>query len=266
MKEWSTLKKLIWLRRVVLGGAKWIWETVQGVLPLTLTNAVSSAIRSLIRYGKCEQNGTPIPSAPVDIVCNNGAIKWDSVNQRVYTDGTDEVLTVSASGANPQTASVVDLFAVGNHEDEHDIISGLVTHNVGVLVLDGAETNLSYSSSLMMIALDGKLVEKSTMLCSHFQYSEQTSSNCPDGGFGCGADSINVWLNDSTLTSLTDWRAWLASQHANGTPVIIIYPLAGQDTESVTAQPLSTADGDNAVSATANVSDVTIEVVYAKAV
>ena len=26
-------------------------------------------------YGKCEQNGTPTPDAPVDIVCNNGVLK-----------------------------------------------------------------------------------------------------------------------------------------------------------------------------------------------
>lgn len=96
MKKWSTLKKLIWLYAAKLkGGASDIIKTVTGALPLVLSNAISHAIVSLTRYGLCTQDGTPTPDAPVDIMCNNGALKWDSVNQRVYTDGTPEVLTVS---------------------------------------------------------------------------------------------------------------------------------------------------------------------------
>lgn len=92
-RHWSTLRKLLWLKR--LQGAASVAETVTGTLPLTLANALSHAIVSLTRYGLCTQDGTPAHDAPVDIMCNNGALKWDSVNQRVYADGTPEVLTVS---------------------------------------------------------------------------------------------------------------------------------------------------------------------------
>ncbi len=68
--------------------------TLSGNLPLVLANAISHAIVSLTRYGLCAQASTPAPNAPVDIMCNNGTLKWDSVNQRVYADGTPEVLTV----------------------------------------------------------------------------------------------------------------------------------------------------------------------------
>lgn len=96
MKQWSTLKKLIWLYAAKLkGGASAIIETITGNLPLVLQNAVQHSIKSLTRYGLCTQDGTPTPSAPVNIMCNNGSLKWDSVNQRVYADGTPEVLTVS---------------------------------------------------------------------------------------------------------------------------------------------------------------------------
>lgn len=95
MYNWSTLKKLIWLYAAKLkGGAQAIIETITGNLPLVLQNAIQHSIKSLTRYGLCTQDGTPTPSAPVDIMCNNGALKWDSVNQRVYADGTPEVLTV----------------------------------------------------------------------------------------------------------------------------------------------------------------------------
>ena len=49
-------------------------DTSEGILPLTFM-ARSGAVVSLVRYGKCVQNGTPTPDAPVDIVCNNGVLK-----------------------------------------------------------------------------------------------------------------------------------------------------------------------------------------------
>lgn len=46
---------------------------LSGVSPLTLLNAVS--LNYVKAFGKCEQDLTPTPTSPVDIVCNNGAIK-----------------------------------------------------------------------------------------------------------------------------------------------------------------------------------------------
>ena len=48
--------------------------TVTGTLPLSF-EAERGRIISLVRYGKVAQNGTPTPSSPVDIVCNNGAVR-----------------------------------------------------------------------------------------------------------------------------------------------------------------------------------------------
>ena len=50
-------------------------ETVTGNAPITLANAVARAIVSLTQTGLCAQAATPTPSAPVDIKCNNGALK-----------------------------------------------------------------------------------------------------------------------------------------------------------------------------------------------
>lgn len=72
-----------------------VLETVTGNAPITLTNALAKAMVSLTQYGLCTQASTPTPADPVPIKCNNGTLKWDSVNQRVYADGTPEVLTVS---------------------------------------------------------------------------------------------------------------------------------------------------------------------------
>ena len=49
--------------------------TATGVSPLALLNALAKPIRSLTQYGLCSQSATPTPSAPVDIMCNNGALR-----------------------------------------------------------------------------------------------------------------------------------------------------------------------------------------------
>lgn len=48
---------------------------VNGVSPLTLPSAVRAAVVYLKQQGVCEQNGTPTPTNPVDIKCNNGKLK-----------------------------------------------------------------------------------------------------------------------------------------------------------------------------------------------
>lgn len=65
MIEWSTLKKLIWLKKQ--GGAATVWNIVTGVSPLALTNALAKKIKRLIQYGKCT-------SVDGDIYCNNGKL------------------------------------------------------------------------------------------------------------------------------------------------------------------------------------------------
>lgn len=63
---------LIWSQ---LGGGG-TSTTISGTSPLILPNAVKKSVTSLIQYGKIEQNETPSPSFPVDIVCNNGTLVW----------------------------------------------------------------------------------------------------------------------------------------------------------------------------------------------
>lgn len=57
------------------GGGSGTILTVTGVSPLALVNALAALIHSLKQYGKCVQSGTTMPSAPADILCNNGALR-----------------------------------------------------------------------------------------------------------------------------------------------------------------------------------------------
>lgn len=61
----SIFRRII-LMRLILGGGG-IWKTVSGVSPLSLTNALSSRIKSLVQYGKCTTSGG-------DTYCNNGKL------------------------------------------------------------------------------------------------------------------------------------------------------------------------------------------------
>lgn len=67
MKDWSTLKKLIWLRAVTGGGSSGTITTVTGVSPLTLANALAKPIRSLVQYGN-------VTTSDGNIYCNNGKL------------------------------------------------------------------------------------------------------------------------------------------------------------------------------------------------
>lgn len=45
------------------------------VSPLLLPDAIANSLKYVKAFGGTEQNGTPTPDAPVDIVCNNGVLK-----------------------------------------------------------------------------------------------------------------------------------------------------------------------------------------------
>ena len=64
-----------WLWQWANAGPGGVVETITGTLPLVLQNAINHAIVSLTRYGLCTQAATPTPNAPVDIMCNNGALR-----------------------------------------------------------------------------------------------------------------------------------------------------------------------------------------------
>ena len=177
------LKRLLWLHARKSGGG-WTNVSVSGTTPLTLANAIRMAIVKLTQYGKTVQSTTPTPDSPVDIVCNNGAVKWDSVNQRIYADGTPEVLTISGTD-HTQTASVQNLFSVGDVQDEQNIINGHVTRKVGIKVFDGTETfskSSAYGKAFLVNAASSTWGADRTqaVLCTHFLGLPQVKSSQDD--------------------------------------------------------------------------------------
>ena len=175
----------------------------------------------------------------------------------VRSSSTTEAYTGSPVGS---TASVADLFAVGDYKDTQELIGGTVTHKCGIKVFDGTE-NISTSNACFTVAISDKVTTKAPLLCSHFPYSNKTSSQTDDETIIAFA-STNIGFRYDACANKTAFAAFLKAQYDAGTPVIVVYPLAEETTESVTGQSLSTNEGTNVVSVTAEVSDITLTAEY----
>ena len=349
--------------------------TITGNTPLTLPNATNETLNQAKIYGICTQNGTPTPTVPVDIECNNGTIKYSAnmcnVNEQtaligyytsasgvvtadiynwmykdfipvkpnttytltmstpvyyvsiseystaddsgfvirkagstgnnrtltittgantnyvrfgtnidrtvvtleevlainwmlnqgsaalpytpyveggIYIDGTNEVLTMGT-----QTANIETLLSVGNYKDIQEIINGNITRKVGVKVLDGTETFTASSSGAMITAIpDVAIGADNVPMNTHFALETSPTSIAVGtqrfGASGTKIYSANYYMKPLTTMTVSDFKQYLANQYNAGTPVIVIYPLATETTESVTSQTLTAQEGTNTIS------------------
>lgn len=170
----------------------------------------------------------------------------------------------------PQTASVPMLLSVGDYADEAEIINGIKTGKVGVYVFTGEEAftkgSAFYTTNTSFLpSKEGSI----TPICTHFKGISSSASrvadsltmtvNGPSGSFtGC----VYFYADRSLYATAADFKAWLASEYANGTPVIVLYPLATEQTEQATPHALHTSAGDNVVSVTSNVDPVELAAEY----
>lgn len=244
----------------------------------TSTSASSAKLKGKL-YGNVEVVGRA-KFVPCERVSDNALGYYDLVGKAFYTQasgftgavslgydgshytlavvGTPEVLSLGT-----QTASVQNLYAVGDYADTQEIISGTVKRNVGIKVFDGTEGWVAHTVvGTYRYRFEDKKIEKSPFASTHFVYSSKASGEISNGEMMCGAASANAYFRNTDCATLAAFTAWLAEQYAAGTPVIVIYPLIEETTESVAGQALHTVAGTNTVSVTAEVSPVALEAVY----
>ena len=181
-------------------------------------------------------------------------VDWSTL-QIVRGEYTLSTMPSYQSYVEPQTSSVENLLAVGDYKDVQELISGLLTHKVGVKILDGTEgwTKGSVGSLNYYYGGDTNLdgnAEKELM-CNQFAIGTR---NVPAIGKICVRNARNGFLitpNDQTLDTTAKFKQWLAAQYAAGTPVIVLYPLATETTESVTPQPIQQNIGLNSLNSSA---------------
>ena len=195
---------------------------------------------------------------------SNGVTLSSSSRMQVERGST---ATSIAAYVAPQIASVENLFAAGNYADTQDIISGIITRNVGIKVLDGTESVFA-SGDGWAFGISDKLKSKVEIFCTHYPYSSATMANAPDKSILTFA-SVNVGIKDSSFTTASEVEAFFAAQFNAGTPVIVIYPLASSKTENVSPQHLYTVkksgENRNSITATAEVNNIPLSVTYTQA-
>ena len=198
----------------------------------------------------------------------SGAVSlgYDGSHYVLQTVGTPEVLTVTDEDSNTQTASVENLLGIGDNVDEQEIISGSVKRTFAVKVFNGTETfsnkdQYGRSSIALNPAPAEQLVRKLPCMCTHYEALWH-------GETVTGRTNICYFYNNGFYVhyeeaDVTEFKAFLKAQYDAGTPVILVYKVT-EATESVTAQPLTTAEGTNTVSVTAEVSTIELEAKYTK--
>ena len=175
-----------------------------------------------------------------------------------------------------ETATVESIYAVGVYKDEQEIISGSVTRRVAALVFDGTEDWSTMTSGrgfyISVPGLSG-LPSRANWdgLCTHLEYTawaNQTNAFAYDHfsynyttSTGKANGNLTVRPRDMTLA---EWTKFLAENWVQGTPVVMIYPIAEATTETAAAQPLNTASGENTLDVYAAVDEIELSVTYHK--
>lgn len=163
----------------------------------------------------------------------------------IYADGTKEVI----QDADNNQATAENLLAVETYKDIQEIVRGNVTRRVGIKVLDGTEDYTFYIINSYGIAnfmfnipeIDPNYTQSREFPCTHFVRQKTVIAETTTAGILKSTNTVcYIRIESSTADTVNALKAWLAAQYAAGTPVIIVYPLATENTESVEGQTLTT--------------------------
>lgn len=169
----------------------------------------------------------------------------------------------------PQTALAEMLNKVGTYTDIQEISTGAVTKNVGIKVLDGTESwgEYTYGGSPLSFQISiNDMIETASSTSStnfsntHFQW---VSVLWGKSDIGYAVSTMKrMFFRRNTTDTLDTWKAYLASEYANGTPVIVLYPLATSTTQTTTPQAININKGTYKAITEGSLSDLQIDAKY----
>ena len=138
----------------------------------------------------------------------------------------------------PQIRDIPMLLSEDSYLDTQ-LSSNNKTEYWGIHVYDGVNLKaLSKQGNAWILNGSGKVSAKTEIICSHFPYSTGTSSTL-ENHTCISFNSYQYGFRADEFSTADDVNAWLASEYAKGTPVIILYPLATPATEQVTITPVA---------------------------
>lgn len=193
-------------------------RTITGVPPLTF-RADGSPLSAWTIYGNGQQDGTPTPDAPIypDFV---GTLSDGIWTVPISCGGQ----TVKADLLQVKTVRMVKkkVFTGDPAEDWH-LFNGVL-----------------YSADIA----DYLRNQSVTTICSHYPSSENSSgvSGVPEKTICMGTGSNDrTFIRDSDFSSAANFRAFLAEQYQNGTPLTLWYVMDDAET-GIVNEPLCKID------------------------
>lgn len=209
------------------GGSGGEIKELEGAPPLTFT-ANGQPLLDYLISGNTVQNGTPTPENPImPIGC--GELETTGVHAGQYK------LPLASTGQN------VDIY-LGEVE---------TTRRIKKLVLTGEEDWTSNNGEFFFINVNSADFRNSAfgLLCSHLPVILRDDFNRQPSAFWGRARSGDVCLCiSSTIMSPSDFKAYLAQQYANGTPVTIWFILSEPATGIVNEPLMKIGDYADTVS------------------
>ena len=206
-----------------------------------LDDAIDQFVVGLRVFGKTTQDGTPTPEAPVDLVSVDHPIVMVN-NQTLDVDYSLHGIPVT-SGGNYTDANGQQWIC-----DEIDFARSLLIQRVSAKAFDGTE-NWAYSASNNYYLIGHSelgSINSPQVRCSHFARGSSGS-----GHFFSGASGFAFF---HTATSVSEWKAFVTQQFANGTPIKLAYILSApietplSEEEIAAFATLRTSKGNTTVS------------------
>ena len=206
--------------RVINGLEDWGWlcRDFGAGITFTLTEATDIYIRIRLKKGTVINNGIFKPQLEIGTAATP------------YTPYTGQAVPLPA---------LEPLYGDGTVNDEYDAVSGVETRRWKRLVFDGAENwaasatgtagKYRVSLSIADILPTATFSKVSSCRCSH--YATTSADNTYHLQVGISANygtSHGIFIYDDAYDAqdMTDWKAYLATQYAAGTPVTVLYQLA----------------------------------------
>ena len=214
-----------------------------GTVNTAVTNAVNNSLIRVDENGDVDPDGTLWQIAD-DLIALNVCSNYISATGTGVQDGTPTPTHPIMPTFYQQGGMV--LRKVGDYADSYDENTNKITRRVGVKVLDGTENWVAGGSGITgmyNLAIDNLFAEvanvsnRATPYSTHFKRSTDWLSLDPRSGSIMGYRGsrafIGLGYGSVSQENLPAFKSWLADQYANGTPVVVYYPLETPVEESM---------------------------------
>ena len=204
---------------------------------LVLTDNANANLKSFRIFGKSTQNGTPTPTAPIDIV----SIAEDGDIGVTINDASVALKIANGLKAIPVTDASLATYTDASGQmwcaDEIDLKRGVRIERTRKITFTGAEAiaslnlistatyyryNFKLASPYIANVPNAKIYDG---LCSHYG-----KSSADDGYNAKGLNTTSIQYADINFyveySTIDDFKSFLAEQYDNGTPVEVLYRLA----------------------------------------